>query len=370
MNKTMKIRRLLKRVSWILLVCVFLTMTALLLWPVDENISAKMSETSFLDMHVHIAGIGSEGSGCYINPAMKDNFRFSFFLRALDVNLEELETLGDSFLVEKLSKKIAASKRVKKAVILAMDGVMDQQGMLDKVLTQVYVPNEYVAHQASKYDNLLFGASINPHRSDALEKLEWAKSNGAILVKWIPSIMKIDPSDATIIPFYEKMVALGLPLLSHAGQERAFAHAEDAYCDPLRLVLPLKLGVTVIAAHMATTGTYEEEPSFNRILPLLERYPNLYSDISSLTQINKRGYLFEALKIEGLSRKLIYGSDWPLQFVPLIHPVYHFPHISLTLVKSIAQIENQWDRDVALKEAMGVPEDVFLRSAELLLPRQ
>tara|TARA_Y100000588_G_scaffold311497_1_gene337567 strand:- start:338 stop:457 length:120 start_codon:yes stop_codon:yes gene_type:complete len=39
----------------------------------------------------------------------------------------------------------------------------------------------------------------------------------------------------------------------------------------MRLELPLKLGVTVIAAHIATTGENESMPNFERIFPLLKR---------------------------------------------------------------------------------------------------
>ena len=37
-------------------------------------------------------------------------------------------------------------------------------------------------------------------------------------------------------------------------------------------------------------------------------YPNLYSEISSLTQANKPGYLEEALGASGFAGRLCYGS--------------------------------------------------------------
>jgi hypothetical protein len=101
--------------------------------------------------------------------------------------------------------------------------------------------------------------------------------------------MYIDPADSRIIPFYKKMVELDLALLSHAGQKRSFAHARDELGDPKRLVLPLSLGVTVSAAHITSTCENEGEEGFLRLLPMFERYPNLYAGISSLTQINKLG---------------------------------------------------------------------------------
>ena len=333
--------------------------------PVDEWLT-RASDGAYVDMHVHTAGIGAGGSGAFINREMRESFRFSVYLGAFGVDVEELKTEGDAVVFEKISAQVAASRRVGKAVVLALDGVVDAEGNLDRRATQVYVPNAFVASETRRHDNLCFGASVNPHRRDALRRLRQVKAQGALLVKWIPNIMHIDPADETITRFYEELVALDLPLLSHAGQERSFASARDEYGDPRRLALPLAVGVTVIAAHIGTTGTNEGEGNFERILPMFERYPNLHADISSLTQINRLGFLKRALAVPGLDQRLIYGTDWPLQFFPLVSPYYHVDHIGLSAAKSIAAIENRWDRDVALKEAFGTPRRVFARTAALL----
>ena len=332
--------------------------------PAQPSIPAVAA--GYVDLHVHTAGIGARGSGGFINEEMRGNFRFRFYLRAFGVNEDELNTAGDGVVLARLSARVAASQRVGKAVVLAMDGVMDADGALDRATTQIYVPNEFVARETGRYDNLCFGASVNPYRHDALERLQQAKADGALLVKWIPNIMHIDPADEAIRPFYRKLVELELPLLSHAGQERSFANAIDRYGDPQRLQLPLDLGVTVIAAHIATTGENDGEANFDRILPLFARYPNLYADISSLTQINKRNYLHRALAVPGLADRLVYGTDWPLQFFPLVSPYYHLKHISMAAARNVASLDNTWDRDVALKEALGTPGEVFARSAALL----
>ena len=101
---------------------------------------------------------------------------------------------------------------------------------------------------------------------------------------------------------------------------------------------------------------------------MFEKYQNLYADISSLTQINKLNYLARALQIPNLEERLIYGSDWPLQRFPLVSPLYHLNHIGFGNVSSILRIQNQWDRDVRLKQALGVPPSVFKRTEELLKP--
>ncbi len=321
---------------------------------------------SIVDLHVHVAGLGYGDSGCFINEQMRSNFRFPFYLWAMGVSEEALRRHGDRILFERLSRRIAASKTVDKAVILALDGYVTEEGVLDKARTQIYVPNDHVARETARFDNLLFGASIHPNRRDAIERLRRATREGAVLVKWIPSIMNIDPADPRYIPFYRAMAELGIPLLTHTGMENSFAGARDELADPLRLRLPLEQGVTVIAAHIATTGASEGQDNFERILPLFRAYPNLYTDISSLTQINKLGYLARALKVPGLTGRMVYGTDWPLQFFPLVSPWYHVNHIGLARAWRVGGIENTWDRDVALKAAFGVPDEVFRRSARLL----
>ena len=338
---------------------------AYFLIPVDERL-AEATASGYVDMHVHAAGIGAGSSGAFINREMQESFRFPIYLGAFGVDAEELETEGDAVVMEKISAQVAASRRVDKAVVLALDGVVDAEGNLDRAATQVYLPNAFVARETRRHDNLCFGASVNPHRWDALQRLREVKAHGALLVKWIPNIMYIDPADETITRFYEELVALDLPLLSHAGQERSFASARDEYGDPGRLALPLSIGVTVIAAHIGTTGINAGQGNFERILPMFERYPNLLADISSLTQVNKLGFLKRALSVPGLDARLVYGTDWPLQFFPLVSAYYHVDHIGLSAAKSIDAIDNRWDRDVALKEAFGTPHHVFARTAEVL----
>ena len=333
--------------------------------PVDESLT-RAPDSGYLDMHVHTAGIGAGNSGAFINREMRENFRFSIYLGAFGVDAEELERRGDAVVIEKISGQVASSSRVDKAVVLALDGVVDADGALNREATQIYVPNGFVARETRRYPNLCFGASVNPRRRDALQRLRQARAQGALLVKWIPNVMHIDPADEANVRFYEELVALDLPLLSHAGQERSFASGRDAYGDPRRLALPLSIGVTVIAAHIGTTGTNEGEDNFERMLPMFARYPNLYADISALTQINRTGLLAKALAVPGLADRLVYGTDWPLQFFPLVSPGYHLNHIGVAAAKSIAVIDNAWDRDVALKEALGTPYRVFAKSAALL----
>lgn len=315
-----------------------------------------------IDWHAHAAGLGYGGSGAFINEQLRNNFRFRFFLKWMGATPKELAAEGDQIIIRRLSETLSRSRYVDQVVVLAMDGIVNPAtGVLDREHTQLYVPNAYVAGETAKYTNLLFGASINPNRKNSIELLEQAAAQGAVLVKWIPAIMAIDPSDTSFVPFYRKMAELGIPLLSHTGMEKSFAHAHDGLSDPLKLALPLRHGVTVIAAHLAATGESEGQDNFERLLQMFAAHPNLYADISSLTQINRLGYLVKALNAPGLTERLLYGSDWPLQFFPLVSSWFHVRHIGFAAARLVAGINNPWDRDVALKQALGVPPSVFSR---------
>jgi len=324
-----------------------------------------LPEAKLLDMHVHTAGIGAGDSGCFISKQMESSWKLSIYLKSFGTTRQELQQKGDAHVIQLISQQLSGSKHVGQAILLAMDGVVDEKGELDKSRTEIYVPNAFIARETAKTTNLLFGASINPLRKDALAQLDWAATNGARLVKWIPSIMQFDPADERLTPFYKQLVELKLPLLTHAGQERSFTSARDELCDPQRLHLPLKLGVTVIVAHIASTGSNEGQRDTDRLASMMATYTNLFSEISSLTQVNKLGYLREALTRPEWQGRLLFGSDFPLINTALCSPHFYPLQLNASERSRLAAIENPWDRDVELKQALGVPREVFHRPREL-----
>jgi predicted TIM-barrel fold metal-dependent hydrolase len=321
-----------------------------------------LPEGKLLDMHCHVAGIGAGDSGCFVSQALQESWKFDFYLNAFGVTRAEVKAKGDQIVPQRVSEQIAQSRHVGAAIILAMDGVVDDQGQLDRARTEVYVPNDYVVAMCARHTNLLFGASVNPYRSDALERLVWSKQHGAKLLKWIPSVMAIDPADPKLEPFYRKLVELDLPLLTHAGKEGSFTHAQDELCDPERLRLPLKLGVKVIVAHAASLGETDGQRNTDRLKRLCAEFPNLQTDISSLTQLNKLGYMNEALRAPEFKGRLLNGTDFPLINMAMATP-WNFPlNLTFRQMREISVMQNPWDRDVALKQALGVPREVFARA--------
>jgi uncharacterized protein len=327
---------------------------------------AMEAEKNLIDVHCHTAGIGAGGSGCFVSDALRKSWKYRIYLRAFGVTEKELQKEGDALILRRLSESLARSRRVAQAVILAMDGVVGEDGELDMAKTEIYIPNEFVAAQTRRYPNLLFGASINPYRRDALQRLEQAEADGAVLLKWLPSIQHIDPADQRLIPFYLKLKELGLPLLSHTGEESSFTWTRDELGDPERLRLPLSLGVTVIAAHAASNGRNHGERNEERFLRLSREYPNLYADISALTQMNRLGHLQRLLKHRELHGRLLYGTDMPLPNTGIVSQYAFLGRLPLRRIRAISRITNPWDRDVALKEALGVTNEIFTNAKDII----
>lgn len=343
---------------WALPLAVFLLVTA-------RTAHADLPKKSLVDIHCHVAGIGAGGSGNFVSPALLKSYKFRFYLRAFGVSRAELEQYGDGIVVDRVAERLAQSKWVHKAVILAIDGVVNAQGELDREQTEFYVDNEFIAAQVKRHNNLLFGASINPYRRDALERLERAAKQGAVLVKWLPAVQFMDPADPALVAFYRKLRDLNLPLLVHTGAENSFTHARNDLCDPARLELPLQQGVTIIAAHAAASGKTVGENNIDRLAKLMARYPNLYADISALGQVNHRGKLAYALNDKRFAGRLIYGSDFPLTAIGLLVSPYYQWSLSLAQMHRLSKIQNPWDRDVEMKQALGTPEAIFSAGADL-----
>lgn len=322
--------------------------------------------TPIIDIHCHVAGIGAGDSGCFLSRAMERSWKTLFYFKAFGITRDELRREGDGLILQRVSQRLAASNRVQAAVVLALDGVVDDRGELDRERTELYIPNDYLAAQCRLYSNLLFGASVNPLRRDALERLDAVVTDGAVLLKWLPSIQGADPADRRLIPFYRRLAELELPLLVHTGTEESFTRADNALADPARLRLALEQGVTVIAAHCASNGRNDGEHNLARLLPLFAEFPNLYADISALTLANRLGHLQRVLRHAEIHERLLYGSDMPLPETGLTSPWLQLLYLGFAETRRLAAISNPWDRDVALDLALGLPELVLTRASSVL----
>ncbi len=310
-------------------------------------------------MHTHVACLEEGDNECYMSPEFQDSFKFGIYLSSFGTSLEEIREKGSVVTVENLYQAIKSSKYTKRAVVLALDAVYDKGGVWNKELTPIKVSNKFVYENIKDKPELIFGASVHPFRKDALQKLDYWAARGAKLIKWIPSLHRIDPSDKGLVPFYLKMKSLGLILISHTGDENAFGEVDDSLADPKKLVLPLELGLKVIAAHVAITGERDGESNFQRLRPLLLKYDSLYADISSMAQVNHYGAPSLVFEDKEIAHKLLFGSDYPLVNTPLVSPWWYLWDFTFSDVLRISDIENSLDVDIEIKKLYGMPESLL-----------
>lgn len=306
----------------------------LVAWAWDGIDPAKV-----VDVHVHVVGLGRGDTGCFVHPdatSLLSPLRYAkthVYMSAAGIYDD---ARADRVFVERLLDLCGSQQPRGRFLLLAFDQHRTADGQPDLERTEFYTPNDYVLGLARDHPDLFLAAcSVHPYRDDALDELTRCREAGAVAVKWLPNAMGIDPLDPRCDPFYERLRALNLTLISHAGEEQA-VHAEEAQelGNPLRLRRPLDHGVKVVVAHCASLGTSRdldapesagERPRvssyalFRRLAAEERHRGRLFGGISAMTQFNRcETPLAETIASPELHPLLVNGSDYPL---PAIDPL-------------------------------------------------
>ena len=307
------------------------------------------------DAHAHLVGTGDSGSGVVINPRMQsllnpaEYARRLFFLNAGCAH--DAPGSVDRAYVERILNLVDGMRPGAKIVLFAFDRVHDERGAVQWERTGFYVPNAYARDTARAHPQVFeWVASVHPYRADCVEALERAKAEGARAVKWLPAAMGMDPASPLCDRFYAAAARLALPIISHAGLERAVmgTDAQD-YGNPLKLRRALDAGVRVVVAHCASLGQDRDldlgpggpqVDSFELFARLMQepRYAGrVFGDISAMTQVNRAGgFLARVLEREEWHPRLLNGSDYPL---PGLMPIFSVEYIvSLGLLEAAAAL--------------------------------
>jgi predicted TIM-barrel fold metal-dependent hydrolase len=288
-----------------------------------------------VDTHVHLVGLGTEGTGCYVNPRtdqpLLHPFTFAKFALYRHAAGVEDDRFSDRQYRERLLSLLKTPPMRGRALVLAFDYLHDEQGQPRPELSEFHTPNDYVLKLAQENpEHVLPGASIHPYRPDAVDELERVAAQGARMVKWLPNAMGIHPGSPRCDAFYRKLVELKMPLLTHAGEEQA-VEAEEAQAlgNPLHLRRALDAGVKVVVAHAASLGTNEDldKPgthvsNFELCLRLMEEQRStglLYADFSAMTLYTRCGEPLRQMLMRGdLHSRLVHGSDYPLPAINVL----------------------------------------------------
>jgi predicted TIM-barrel fold metal-dependent hydrolase len=309
-----------------------------------------------IDCHVHVSAL-TPGHGS-MSKRLLDSLPFRFMrwrfgMRGDDVSMErDLAAL--------LVKTIDGAEMLDAAVVLAFDGVYDEAGHFDQQRTHLYVTNDYAAQLAAEHEKILFGASVNPYRSDALAELQRCIEMGAALLKWLPIVQGFNPADERCFPLYEMLAHHGVPLLCHTGGERSLPRVDDSLADPMLLVPALQRGVTVIMAHCGTRSALGETDYVDTFMRLAKEYENCYGDTAAVN-LPMRWHAWKyVLADDQVRRKLVHGSDWPIIALPPVG------RLGLGASWGLMDESNWMRRDVLIKQRLGLESDYWHRAARIL----
>lgn len=316
-----------------------------------------------IDMHVHVVGNGSSGSGCWIRPKGLHKLFARFMLSSIGLPQSALTGDLDRLCVEKVLEFLDGSS-LGAIVILAQDQVYDEQGRLMEGVGTFYVPNDHVLGLVRQHPGRILPAvSIHPARPDAMEELERCLAAGAVAMKCLPNCHNIDCNDRRYTKFWERMAEAKLPLLAHTGGEHVLEIVRPEFANPKILELPLQCGVACIAAHCGSKGGLIDPDYFDVLVAMIKQYPNLYGDISAFN-IPTRSKHFRECLAEPLASRMLHGSDFP---VPVNgHWVWARGLVDWQTFRRWERHPNILERDYQLKRAMGFPDETFTRAYQVL----
>ena len=305
------------------------------------------------DCHAHLIGTGDSGSGIAVHPGTESlldpaNYaRRLFFLNAGCAH--QAPGNVDRTYVERMHNLLDGMRVGVKLLLFAFDRAYGEDGKALSERTTFYVPDAYARDTARAHPQYFeWAASIHPYRADCVEALEVARRDGARAVKWLPAAMGMDPASVRCDRFYAALARLKLPLISHAGLERAVVGTDTQdFGNPLRLRRALDAGVRVVVAHCASMGQDRDLDRgangpltdsfelFARMLGEARYEARLFGDVSAMTQLNRAGpALVQVVERSEWHARLLNGSDYPL---PGVMPIFSVDYlVSLGLLQAAA----------------------------------
>lgn len=317
-----------------------------------------------IDCHVHLIGDGSSGSGCWLQMrSMMHHLMARVIVKVAGLPAGCLKTGLDEALVDRLVDMVRTSS-LDAVVLLAQDLPHADDGTPLPEKGAFYVPNTYLLDVCRQFPDFFIPAvSIHPSRRDAMDELERCIAAGARVLKLLPNCLNVDYRDKRHRPFFERMAAANMILLSHTGGELSLPVMDHRLADPRLLEQPLECGVTVIAAHAAGRSGLWDPDYTDILIDMFDKWPRLYADNSALCSPIRCRTIPRILPEPARSR-IIHGSDFPIA-VSGFGP-WHTGLIPYHTWRAADRDPNVLERDVYLKRQIGFDDSHLTRMAEIL----
>lgn len=206
------------------------------------------------------------------------------------------------------------------SVLIEMDYKnVDKTVLLPEDITTLHgghiVTNEEIKRIVDLAPDRFIGfASVDPHRPDALEVLDYAfKELGLMGLKLHPSKQQFYPYDDRLKPIYEKCLEYDKPIMFHAGMSWE-PNAPSKYSQPVHFE-----DVAIAYPELRMCLAHFGWPWVHETVMLLLKYPNVYTDTSLLHMDNAKDFYEQVftrnmgpLWIErNLNDKVMFGTNAP-----------------------------------------------------------
>ena len=324
-----------------------------------------------IDIHTHLMSPQARFDRLY------DKFTVRFFARSLGVDPKAL--LADPYeaYVASMANSVRESIYVEKTCLFGVDSRIDEQGHEIHRDKTVCAMTEDALAVAERYpDQFIPFMSINPRRRDALDRIEEYAERGCRGAKFLQNYWAVDLNDKRFVPYYERLVDFGLPLIVHVGSE--YTIESDGRYEGIDMVeLPLACGVNVIAAHMGLGRVNHKlmpwrnlsrnpdhfDRDYFQLLEKLAQHENLYADISAILAPLRARALRHLSAEESVHPKILFGTDFPVPFTIRLNS-YDLP---LGKRREISRIGNPFDRYItALFEYFPADSAIYANYLKLL----
>lgn len=309
-----------------------------------------------------------------------DKVAVRFFAENLGVDPARLKQHPWEAYVQAMAKAVRESRYVDKTCLFGVDARVDRKGREIHRDKTVCATNDAVVEVAGRYpEQFIPFLSVNPLRPDALELIDEYVEKGCAGAKFLQNYWHVDLNHEALIPYYEKLRDLKLPLVIHIGSEYTI-ESEKRYEGANMLELPLRTGVTVIAAHMGLGQINHKlrpwrnlsknpawfDQDYFQILEMLEEYDNLYGDLAAMLIPLRARALPHLASQKQVHHKILFGTDYPVPFTIR----FNTHGIGATETKRIAAIQNPFDR-YAETMLQFFPEDnpLYTNHQKLLMVR-
>lgn len=288
-----------------------------------------------VDFHVHAIGMDQHKGQTWVNPNMTSMWspmnyiKYNVYKSAGGI---KHDALADDEYINRLVRLRQAEPRIGKLLLFAFDYFHDDDGNAIPENSTFYVSNDYVLDIAKKYPDIFVPVgSVHPYRKDALKELDRIAAAGVHFIKWLPNSQHIDPSSKKAQAYYEQMKKNHMTLITHTGHEKA-VHGEEnqKLGNPLRLKMPLDMGVKVIMSHLASLGSCKDYENGDKETSCFDLYWRIMQDkkyvglafgeVSATTIYTRLGRPFNTVtEHPELKKRIVNGSDYPLPGINLLY---------------------------------------------------